>query len=103
MQVTQVSAPAGWVDLGIGQPDQALLPLEELAQAAAHRFAQGKTDILQYGAQQGDGNFRKDLAGFLGERYGIPVEADQLLITGGISQALDFVCSLLTQPGDTIL
>jgi 2-aminoadipate transaminase len=96
IQVTQISVPEGWIDLGIGQPDESLLPLDQMAQAATHRFAQGNPNILQYGLEQGNGYFRIALAQFLSEEYSIPVDANNLFITGGVSQALDLICTLLT-------
>lgn len=102
IQVTQVSVPEGVIDLGIGQPHENLLPVNKMAQAASHRLDQGNRSILQYGMQQGDGNFRLSLAHFLSQEYGTPVDADHLFITAGISQTLDLICSLCTKPGDTI-
>jgi 2-aminoadipate transaminase len=102
IQVTQVSVPEGKIDLGIGQPDVSLLPLDQIAQASAHRFAQGNSNILQYGSVQGNGYLRIALAQFLSEEYSVHVDADDLFITGGVSQALDLICTLLTRPGDTI-
>ena len=103
IQVTQSNVPEGWIDLGIGQPREDALPLEQLAEAAAHRFAQGDRNILQYGMQQGSGNFRLALARFLGSQYQAAVDPDHLFITAGISQALDQICALHTRPGDTVI
>lgn len=102
IQVTQVSVPEGMIDFGLGQPQLSLLPVAIFQQAAAHRLNQGDASILQYGSQQGDGHFRITLAQFLSEHYDTLVKPEHLFITGGVSQALDMVCSLLTQPGDTI-
>ena len=43
------------------------------------------------------------MAGFLTSHYPEPVDPDGLLITNGNSQALDFICTRFTKPGDTIL
>ena len=69
---------------------------------AAHRLGLGDRQVLQYGAAQGDGHFRRALAGFLARHHGVPTEMDQLLITAGASQALDLICTRLARPGDTI-
>jgi DNA-binding transcriptional MocR family regulator len=102
IQVAQSSVPEGWIDFGIGQPQVDFLPLDQLAEAASHRFEQGDRNILQYGMQQGNGNFRNSLARFLGAQYAAAVDPDHLFITAGISQALDQICALHTQPGDTV-
>ena len=103
VQVAQVSVPEGWIDFGIGQPQIEILPLDQLAKAAAHRLEQGERNILQYGMQQGDENFRNTLARFLSAAYSKPVDPDHLFITAGISQALDQICALHTRPGDTVI
>jgi len=103
VQVAQISVPEDWVDFGIGQPQVGILPIEELEKASHHRFQQKDRNILQYGMQQGNGSFRISLAQFLSAQYGKTVEPDHLLITAGISQALDMICALKTNPGDTVI
>ncbi len=103
VQVAQISVPEGWIDFAIGQPHVDILPLDQMAQAAEHRFKQGDRNILQYGMQQGSTNFRATLSQFLSKKYSLAVDPDHLLITAGISQALDQICSLHTKPGDTVI
>ena len=101
-QITQLKLAKGMIDLGVGQPDPDLLPLQAMRQAAGHRLAQDDPQLLAYGAEQGNGYFRVALARFLTKQYGIAVEAGELFITTGVSQALDLLCSLFTRAGDTI-
>jgi DNA-binding transcriptional MocR family regulator len=99
---SQIHIPPGMIDLGVGDPDFTLLPLDLLRRAAETCFAKGDPAFLQYGAEQGDGYFRKALAGFLERGYGFSVDPDHLFVTNGISNALDLVCARFTRPGDTI-
>ncbi len=103
VQVTQVSVPKDWIDFGIGQPQLDNLPIEILETAANHRFRQNDRSILQYGVEQGNGNFRISLSNFLSSQYGKAVDPDHLFITGGVSQSLDMICALCTRPGDTVI
>ena len=103
VQIAQISVPEGWIDFGIGQPHVDILPLELLEEATTHRFKQGDRGILQYGMQQGNEDFRSSLAQFLSVQYREAVDPDHLFITSGISQALDIICALHTQPGDTVI
>src|SRR3954470_1656235 len=57
---------------------------------------------LQYSTTEGDPDLRALLAGFMSRR-GLPVEADDLLITTGSQQALGLVATALLDPGDTVL
>jgi 2-aminoadipate transaminase len=100
--MTDALPPGDMIDFGNGQPALPLLPLRALRTAAEHAFAQGDATLLQYGVDPGDEGFRESLAAFLARRYAAPVEARQLMVSAGISQALDLVCTRFTRPGDTI-
>jgi len=102
LSITQSQIPPDIIDLGAGEPDQSVFPLDMIRRAADERFAQSDPSFLQYGAEQGDGYFRVALAKFLSQGYGYPVDPDNIFITSGISSALDLLCTLFAQSGDTI-
>ncbi len=99
---TQINLEPDVIDLGIGQPQLQVLPLELVQKAATQQLAQNDPSFLQYGIEQGDGFFRLALAGFLTWGYGLPVAADELFITAGASQGLDLLATLLARSGDTV-
>ena len=102
LRTTQLDLESDVIDLGIGQPGFDLLPVELMRRAANARLSEGDAALLNYGYEQGDGYFRRALAQFLEERYGVPVTAGELMTTAGASQALDMICTYFTQPGDTV-
>ena len=102
LPITQSQIPPDVIDLGAGEPHPASFPLEMIRRAAEERFTQGDPSFLQYGAEQGDGYFRLALAQFLSRGYGSPMNLENIFITAGISSALDLLCTLFTQSGDTI-
>lgn len=102
LRTAQVSTSADVINFGIGQPDMRILPVKIMEQAAAHRLGRYDPAVLNYGVEPGDGYFRQALAAFLSEGYGEAVDLSQLLVTAGASQALDIICTLFTQAGDTI-
>jgi DNA-binding transcriptional MocR family regulator len=99
-----ISIPEGTIDLGWGHPSPRLHPLAAMQQAAMHAFTTTRVATLQYGAEQGYGPLLEALAAFLSqqEAYAMHVAPTTLFLTGGASQALDLVCTLFTQPGDTV-
>jgi len=99
----QIDLPRDMIHLGIGQPSNHLLPIKELEKAAAHCLSKENSFFLAYGEERGNANFRQTLAKFLTGQYPNRVDPEQLLITNGNSQALDFICTLFTKPGDTVL
>jgi 2-aminoadipate transaminase len=102
LKIVQTDLPPGFIDLGMGNPDPSLLPLELLRSSSEAFFARKDVRPLHYGAEQGDGDLRRELSGFLAEAYRLPVEPGSLFITAGASSALDLICTLFTRPGDVI-
>jgi 2-aminoadipate transaminase len=92
----------GTINFSVGQPSADLLPLALLRTAGERFFASAEPLELNYGQRPGDVRFRTALADFLGKSTGAPVDPDSLMLTAGISQALDFVCGRFTRPGDIV-
>jgi DNA-binding transcriptional MocR family regulator len=103
-KVTFDGAPEpGTINFGVGQPSPDLLPVG-LMRAATESFLKTAQPIeLNYGERQGDIRFRETLAKFLSDGYASPVSEENLFVTCGNSQALDFICALFTRPGDTVI
>ena len=102
IQFQQVIVPEGMIDLGLGQPNKAILPVDYMRRAAEMQFVEG-LEFLQYGAEWGDGHHRVALGEFLTEAYGITVEAEQLFSTNGNSQALEMLSTVLADAGDVVI
>ncbi len=102
LPILQTQLPPGVIDLGLGNPPLSLLPLDIIRSAAQKVLSQSDNSFLQYGAEQGDGYFRLALSEFLSQDYGFEVAPETLFITTGISNALDLLCTLFTEAGDTI-
>ncbi len=101
-RTTQIPIAEGFIDLGRGDPQLALLPLELLRRAAEYRLSRDDNSFLQYGPEQGDGFLRTALAAFLAEDEPSSADPERLFITAGISSALDLLCTLFTHAGDTV-
>jgi len=99
----QTPATEAVINLGLGQPSPSLLPMAEVAAAAAEQLAEAEPLLLQYGRGPGYDAFLEDLARFLTEEYGHPVQAEELAVTGGTSMALALVSQLLGGAGDRVL
>jgi DNA-binding transcriptional MocR family regulator len=93
----------GIAEFGWGHPDPALLPASDLAQAAALTLSRDWRAALAYGADQGPGRLIDRVRRRLGQIEGSTPSAEQVMITGGISQALDMICAQITRPGDVAL
>ena len=93
----------GIIELGWGHPNAALLPVDGMRQAAADALDRWGADALNYGADQGAGPLLAWLSDRIARTEGRAPAHGEILITGGVSQALDQICTLCTQPGDIVL
>jgi DNA-binding transcriptional MocR family regulator len=100
---TQLVLRPGIVELKWGIPGPELLPVNGIAVAAELALRRDGARALAYGAEQGPGRLIEPLCDWLGRREGQAPPPEQLFITGGVSQALDLLCTLLTRPGDAVL
>jgi len=99
----QLALRPGIVEFGWGHPSGDLLPVADMQRAAGGALARAGVAVLSYGAPQGPGRLVEPLAARLGRVEGEALTPERLLITGGVSQGLDLLCTLLTQPGDSAL
>ena len=99
----QLSLRPGIVDFSWGHPDPSLLPAADMARATAHALAEAGPLALSYGAEQGPGRLIEQMCSRWARLEGAAPDPEQVFITGGISQGLDLLCSLLTRPGDVAL
>lgn len=82
--------------LNIGQPD---IKTPEVALEAVRNFDE---KVVEYSLSEGMTNYREDLAKYY-KKNGIDVTADQLMITTGGSEALNFVLGSCLDEGDEII
>ncbi|WP_151717933.1 aminotransferase-like domain-containing protein [Gemmobacter serpentinus] len=85
-----------------GIPDPALFPAEAFASAFADVMADSAASALQYSVSEGYKPLRDWLAVEMG-KIGIPCDADNILITSGSQQALDYLGKLMISPKDTVM
>lgn len=86
-----------------GIPDPALFPAEAFQQAYAQALdPQHQAKALQYSVSEGYLPLRQWLADHMAG-IGVPCEVDNILITSGSQQALDYLGKLMLSPGDTAL
>jgi 2-aminoadipate transaminase len=85
---------------GLPAPD--VFPVEEFNAACGQVLKEWGAQALQYGSTEGFLPLREMIARHTG-RYGISVNAENILITSGSQQALDLIGKVFINPGDLIL
>jgi 2-aminoadipate transaminase len=99
----QAAGPPGTVSFVYGLPDPETFPVEDMRQAIDHVLRERPALALQYGPEQGYGPLIDYLRAKLEREEGLALPRSQVILTGGSSQALDHLCTLFTEPGDTVL
>ncbi|MEV6674577.1 PLP-dependent aminotransferase family protein [Streptomyces sp. NPDC051162] len=90
------------VSLAGGMPNISALPLEGMGMLIGDLVAREGAVALQYGAAQGDAFLRESICDVMALE-GIHGRPDDIVVTAGSQQALDFVARVFIDPGDTVI
>ncbi|QCG94614.1 PLP-dependent aminotransferase family protein [Azospirillum sp. TSA2s] len=89
-----------------GHNDPEQVPAELIAEAAAAVIRREGADLAKYHLGRGPLGvpaLRQCVVDKLAKRRGIITTIDEVLITSGSNQAIDFLCRTMVAPGDTVL
>ena len=86
-----------------GLPAPELFPVEELKQAGIAVMEEMGTVACQYSSTEGLPALRQKIAERMKAKNNIHTSADQILITSGSQQGLDFAARVFIDKGDVIL
>ncbi len=87
------------ISLGVGEPD--FITPWHIREKAIYSLERGYTS---YTSNKGMPELRREIAAFLKQRHGLEYDPDnEILITVGVSQALDLVARTLINPGDKVI
>ncbi|MEY4506795.1 MAG: hypothetical protein RL297_1373 [Pseudomonadota bacterium] len=92
----------GIISFAGGFPDSALFDVDGIREASLAALAQEPGAALQYGATEGYGPLREQIAAFMNGK-GAAVAPEQLIVTTGSQQALDLLGKTLIGPGDKVI
>ncbi|WP_445385566.1 pyridoxal phosphate-dependent aminotransferase [Robiginitalea sp. IMCC44478] len=84
------------IHLNIGQPD--IKTPQNALDAVKHH----SLEVLEYSRSEGSESYRKKLAAYY-KKHGIQVDASEIIITTGGSEALSFTMATIADPGDEII
>ncbi len=93
----------GIISFAGGFPDSAMFDVEGIREAVNTALTDEAGSALQYGATEGYGPLREQLAAFMTSKGNTGVAADNLIVTTGSQQALDLIGKTLISPGDKVI
>lgn len=85
-----------------GLPAPELFPVEELKRVAKEVLEENGTAALQYGPTEGYEPLRKKIVERM-KKVNVDVAVDNILVTSGSQQGLDFAARIFINPGDVII
>ena len=92
----------GIISFAGGFPDPAMFDVEGIKEASSKALSEDPGAALQYGATEGFGPLREELASFMGTK-GVTLTANELIVTTGSQQALDLLGKTMISPGDKVI
>ena len=102
-EILKLTAQPDVISFAGGLPAPELFPVEDIRTAFnAVMDEQGQT-ALQYGETEGWYHLREQIAERIGKKNGIKAKAEDILVTAGSQQGLDFCGKLFLNPGDVVL
>ncbi|MGD9344524.1 MAG: PLP-dependent aminotransferase family protein [Candidatus Aminicenantes bacterium] len=99
----QAAGPPGSISFIYGLPDPKTFPVDEIQRCFDQVLRENSALALQYGPEQGYGPLIDFLIERIGRTENLNIARPNLMLTGGATQALDHICSLLTGSDDWIL
>jgi DNA-binding transcriptional MocR family regulator len=93
----------GIISFAGGFPDSAMFDVEGIREAVNTALTEEAGGALQYGATEGYGPLREQLAAFMKAKGATGVAAENLIVTTGSQQALDLIGKTMISPGDKVI
>ena len=103
-ELLKIIEQPGVISFAGGIPDPALFPVEAIRQHYSDILSDPASagKALQYSVSEGDADLRDWIVDHMRSR-GVTCDRDNILITSGSQQALEFTAKLFLSPGDTAL
>lgn len=88
----------GIISLGVGEPDY--ITPQPIREACMKAMTDGRT---KYTSNSGAPELREEISHYLYKSYGIRYNQEDILVTVGVSEALDLAMRAIINPGDEVL
>ncbi len=93
----------GIISFAGGFPDSAMFDVDGIREASEAALREEPGAALQYGATEGHGPLREQIAAFMQAKGARDVAPEGLIVTTGSQQALDLIGKTLISPGDKVI
>jgi DNA-binding transcriptional MocR family regulator len=101
-ELLKITQKPGYISFGGGFPAPELFPVEEMINITRDVLLKNGTKALQYGPTEGYQPLREAISKRM-EKVHVNIKPDNILITSGSQQGLDFAAKIFINPGDKII
>ena len=102
-EIFKYAADPTVVSLSAGNPSPDAFPVKELEEISARLFKENPIALLQYSVTEGYAPLRAYLREYMKKKYDIGSETDDIIITTGAQQIMDFATKSLVNEGDVVI
>ena len=102
-EILKVAANPEIISFAGGLPNPDFFPAQEIEKVCSKLIKESGNDIFQYSTTEGYLPLRKYIAARYMEKYGLKVDADEILITNGSQQGLDLLGKVLVNEGENVI
>ncbi len=102
-EIFKYAADPTVVSLSAGNPSPDAFPVKELEEISARLFKENPIGLLQYSVTEGYAPLREYLLKYMKEKYDIGSADDDILITTGAQQIMDFSTKALVNEHEVII
>lgn len=102
-EILKLTAKPEVISFAGGLPAPELFPVDKVKEASDAVLDEMGRAALQYGEADGYRPLRRQIAERLGRKNSIQTNENEILITAGSQQGLDFIAKMLLNPGDVVL
>lgn len=102
-EIFKYAADPTVVSLSAGNPSPDAFPVKELEEISARLFKENPIALLQYSVTEGYAPLRVYLREYMKKKYDIGSETDDIIITTGAQQIMDFATKSLVNEGDVVI
>lgn len=102
-EILKVAANPEIISFAGGLPNADFFPQEEIEKSCSSIIKESGRDVFQYSTTEGYLPLRKYIADRYMEKYGLKIDADEILITNGSQQGLDLLGKIFVNEGENII
>lgn len=102
-EILKVTENPNIISFAGGLPNPLSFPIKEVEEASIKVLNENGSDVLQYSTTEGYRPLREYIAQRYLKRFGLKIDADEILITNGSQQGLDLLGKVFLNKDDNVL